>query len=119
MMTTLQLADRYYVLATQNNHDQIQEELFADTCISIEPNDFFGPARVQGIQAIKEKAKAHHAMIEQVFSSFCNMPIVAGDYFACTMGMDVKYKGQARMYIEEICIFHCQNGKIISEQFFF
>ena len=75
--------------------------------------------KVQGMVAIKGKAQAFHDSIQEMHSGYCNAPIVAGDYFACTMGMDVTYKNNQRMKMDEVCVFHCKDGKIISEQFFF
>ena len=120
-MTTQEIANRYYELAQQGLYSQIQDELYDVNCISDEPKDAQGMSanHREWLEAIKAWMKQHDEMIEQMFGWFCNTPIVAWDFFACTMWMDVKYKWMERMNIEEVCVFGCKNGKIISEQFFY
>ena len=45
-------------------------------------------------------------------------PLVADSSFAVTMNMDVTMKGGQRMSMNELCIYHVKDGKIVSEQFF-
>jgi hypothetical protein len=58
-------------------------------------------------------------MIEEVYGGYCNEPQVAGNYFVCAMGVDVKMKGQPRGKMDEIALYEVRDGKILSEQFFF
>jgi len=57
-------------------------------------------------------------MIEEMHGGYTNAPIVAGNFFACTMGMDVTVKGQPRAAMDEVAVYQVKDGKIISEQFF-
>ena len=41
MLTTQEIADQYFALATTGEYDKIQNEMYADDCISIEPNENF------------------------------------------------------------------------------
>lgn len=117
-MTTQEVANRFHELAQQGQFDQILDELFASDAKSIEPaGSMF--ANVEGLDAIKEKGKQWHDMIEEMHGGYTSAPIVAGNYFSCTMGMDVTIKGQPRMSMDEVCVYHVQDGKIKSEQFFF
>jgi hypothetical protein len=117
-MTTQEVADRFNELAQQGQFEQILQELFSQDAKSIEPegSQF---ATVQGLDAIIQKGKDWHDMIEEMHGGYTNAPIVAGDYFACIMGMDVTIKGQARMKMDEVAVYHVKGGKIVSEQFFF
>ena len=56
-MTTQQVADKFMELANQGKYDQIQDELYAENCESIEPTHSQNLTSVTGITAIKEKGK--------------------------------------------------------------
>jgi hypothetical protein len=119
MLTTDQVAKRFYQLAQAGKWYEIQEELFADNAKSIEPATSQGLKTVTGLDAIKKKGKEWDAMIEEVYGGYCNEPQVAGNYFVCAMGVDVKMKGQPRGKMDEIALYEVRDGKILSEQFFF
>ena len=121
VLSTQQIADRFYELSQQNNWDKIQEELFSDDVQSIEPAHA-GPQglqSVQGREALKKKAAAFNSMVEEMHSGYSGKPIVAGRYFAVPMGLDVTMKGAPRMKMDEIALYEVRNGKIVLEQFFF
>jgi len=46
-------------------------------------------------------------------------PVVAGDWFSLTMGIDATWKQGGRMAAEDICVYRVRNGKIDREQFFY
>ena len=117
-MTTQQVADRFYELSLVGKFDEIYSELFSQDAKSIEPaGSAFPPA--QSLQEIIDNGKAWNETIEEMHGGYTNAPIVAGSYFACTMGMDVTAKGQARMNLEEVALYEVRDGKIISQQFFY
>lgn len=117
-MTTQEVANRFNELAQQGQFDQILDELFAQDAKSIEPAGSMFP-NVDGLDAIKAKGQEFHNMVEEMHGGYTSAPIVAGNYFTCTMGMDVTMKGQGRMSFDEVAVYHVQDGKIKSEQFFF
>ncbi|HOZ50283.1 MAG TPA: nuclear transport factor 2 family protein [Chitinophagaceae bacterium] len=117
-MTTQEVANRFYELAQEGKFDEILSTLFSKDAKSIEPQ--VGPFQsVEGLDAIVEKGKVFNSQIEEMHGGFTNPPIVAGNFFACTMGMDVTMKGHPRMNMEEVAVYEVKDGKIISEQFFF
>lgn len=118
-MTTQAVADRFYELSQQGNWNQIQDELFSVNAKSIEPEGAQGLKTVSGLDKIREKGKAWEGMIEQTHGGYCSKPLVAGNYFTCTMGADVTFKGQGRQTMDEVAVYKVENGKIVSEQFFF
>ena len=119
MLTTAEVAKRFYQLAQTGKWYEIQDELFAENASSIEPSTSEGLKTVTGLDAIRKKGKEWDAMIEEVYGGYCNEPQVAGNYFVCAMGVDVKMKGQPRGKMDEIALYEVRDGKIISEQFFF
>ena len=117
-MTTQQVADRFYELSQQNGYEHIQTELYSKDAKSIEPSeDMFKNAI--GLDAIMAKGKQFGEMIEEVHGGYCSQPLVAGNFFTCTMGMDVTLKGQPRMKMDEVAVYEVKDGKIVLEQFFF
>ena len=117
--TTTDVANRFHELAQQGQWNEIQSELFADDAVSVEPANSPGLKSVQGIEAIREKGKMFENMVEEMHGGYSNQPQVAGNHFAVAMGMDVTYKGQGRMKMDEIAVYEVKDGKIVKEQFFY
>ena len=53
--TTTEVAARFNELAKEGNFDKIQDELFADNAVSIEPSNSPGLKSVEGLEGIKQK----------------------------------------------------------------
>ena len=119
MMSTQEVANRFYELTKQGDWNKIQDELFSKNAESIEPAKAQGLQSVKGLDKIKEKGQQWNAMIQEVHGGYCNAPQVAGTHFVCTMGLDVTIKGQGRMQMDEVAVYEVKDGKIVKEQFFF
>jgi len=119
VMTTQDVANRFNELAGSGQWDQIQNELFADNAVSIEPANSPGMQSVEGLDAIREKGKQFGEMVEEMHGGYSKDPQVAGNHFAVAMGMDVTMKGQGRMKMDEIAVYEVKDGKIVKEQFFY
>ena len=119
VMTTTDVANRFNELAQTGQWEQIQNELFADNAVSIEPANSPGMKSVEGLEAIKQKGKQFDEMVEEMHGGYSNPPQVAGNHFAVAMGMDVTMKGQGRMKMDEIAVYEVRDGKIVKEQFFY
>src|SRR5688500_9499311 len=90
-MTTQEVANRFYELAQQGQFDTIQKELFAANVKSIEPaHSHWQP--VEGLDKVIEKGKQWSNAVEEMHGGYTNEPQVAGNFFTCTMGMDVTMK---------------------------
>jgi len=118
IMTTQEVADRFFALSQEGKFDQILEELYDDNVTSVEPPGSTWQ-NVQGLDKVKEKAMQWQTKIEEMHGGYTNQPQAAGNYFVCTMGMDVTIKGQPRMKMDEVALYEVRDGKIILEQFFF
>ena len=119
VMTTQDVANRMNELFKTNNWNQVQEELFADDCESIEPPHAPGLQTVKGKDAIKKKGEDFQAAIEEMHGGWCSEPLVGGNYISFAMGIDVTMNGMGRMNMEEICVYEVKDGKIMKEQFFY
>jgi hypothetical protein len=118
-MTTKEIANRMAELFKENKWMEVQEELFAENAVSIEPPHSQGLQSVQGLAAIKKKGEDFNNMVEEMHGGYVGDPIVAGNYIAVAMGMDVTMKGAGRMKMEEIALYEVKDGKVVKEQFFY
>ena len=119
VMTTQDVANRFHELAQAGQWEQIQNELFADDAVSIEPEHSQGLQNARGIDAIKEKGRMFGEMMEEMHGGYSSEPQVAGSHFSVAMGMDATMKGKGRMKMDEIAVYEVKDGRIVKEQFFF
>ena len=119
VMTTQDVADRFNELAQTGKWDQIQAELFSDDVVSIESDSMPGEKVAKGKEALNQKAIKFQENTEEMHGGYSNKPQVAGNYFSVVMGMDATMKGQGRMKMDEVAVYKVNDGKIVSEQFFY
>jgi hypothetical protein len=117
--TTQEIADRLYALFQENKWAEAQQELFSDDAESVEPPHSMGMKSVKGRDQIAKKAEQFNEMVEEMHGGYVGKPIVAGNYIAVAMGMDVTYKGMGRKKMDEIAVYEVKDGKIVKEQFFY
>ena len=115
VMTTQEVAHRFNELSQSGQWEEIQNELFADNAVSIEPSNSPGMKTAEGLDAIKQKGK----QFGEMHGGYCKEPQVAGNFFALAMGIDATMKGQGRMRMDEIAVYEVKEGKIVKEQFFY
>ena len=119
VMTTQEVANRFNELAQTGQWEQIQNELFAENAVSIEPPGSQGLPTVEGLSAIKEKGKKFSEMVEEMHGGYSTPPVVGGKFFSVAMGMDCTMKGMGRQKMDEIAVYEVKDGKIVKEQFFY
>lgn len=119
-MTTAEVAQKWAEYCQKGQWDLAHANIYHQDCESIEsegvPEEF---RRVKGMDALAAKGKDWADSVEEFHGLKIEGPIVAGNYFSATMIMDVTFKGQKRKIDEEVCLFKVENGKIVSEQFFY
>jgi hypothetical protein len=118
-MTTTEIARRLVDMCREGKTEEAKEELFAREIISIEPREGLLPKETKGMEAIKKKAELFISMVENFYGNSISDPIVAGDFFSIAWDTDIQMKGEARKTNREICVYKAEQGKIISEQFFY
>jgi hypothetical protein len=99
--------------------NQVQEELFAENAVSIEPPHSQGLQTAEGLAAIKKKGEDFNNMVEEMHGGWVGDPVVGGNHIAFAMGIDATYKGMGRQKMEEIAVYEVKDGKIVKEQFFY
>ena len=118
-MSTQAIATRLVELIRQGQYDTAQAELYAEDALSVEPDHSPFLKTVHGLEAIKEKSKQFQEQIEEVHGSHISDPLIAGDFFTVSSGIDVTFKGQGRTQIEEVNVYQVKDGKIVLEHFFY
>ena len=118
-MTTQDIANRLVALSREGKFEQIYSELYDASAKSIEPANEFGLGTVEGLHNFAAKGAEFNAQFTEFHSFYLSEPVVAGDYFAISMGYDATHKTAGRMQLDEIALYHVQNGKVVSEQFFY
>jgi hypothetical protein len=117
--TTQEVANRMNELFKEFKWNQVQEELFAENAVSIEPPHSQGLQTAEGLAAIKKKAEDFNNMVEEFHGGWVGDPVVGGNHIAFAMGIDATYKGMGRQNMEEIAVYEVKDGKIVKEQFFY
>ncbi len=118
IMNTQQVANRLVEMCRKGENMQAIEELYADNCVSKEMPGIPGEV-VSGKSAITQKSQDWYNSVEKFHGGGVSDPQVAGNYFTCTMDMDITFKERGRMQMEEVCLYEVNDGKIVSEQFFY
>jgi hypothetical protein len=118
-MTTSEIASKLVAYCKKGDWSAAQKELYAKDAKSIEPYATPGfEKETTGLDAILEKGHKFDDMVEKMHSIEISEPLVAEQSIAFKLIMDVTMKGQGRMKMAEICLYHVKDGKIISEEFF-
>jgi hypothetical protein len=120
MMKTEEIAKKLVAHCRKGEWEAAQKALYAKDAMSIEPES--SPAfekETKGLDAIIEKGHKFNSMVEKYHSITVSDPLVAGDAFAITLAMDMEMKGRGRTPMSEIGVYTVEDGKIVSEQFFY
>ena len=117
-MTTQDVANKLITWCRHGQMERAVRELYDEKVISLEPEGV--PAQeVRGLQNVIKKGQQFNEMVELVHGYEISNPIIAENFFSCSMKMDLTFKGASRSTIEEICVYHVIDGKIVQEQFFY
>lgn len=117
-MTTKEVAEKLVGYCRQGQFEEATKELYSNDIVSIEPDG--APVKeIKGIEGVIAKGKQFNDMVEEFHGMEVSDPIVADQFFTCSMKMDVTFKGAPRSSMEEICLYQVADGKIVKEEFFF
>lgn len=117
-MSTEKVANRLVELCRAGQNMQAVDELYDESIVSIERDNASNP-RVVGKQNVIKKSEQWYAMVDEFHSGVISDPLIAGNHFTVTMNMEVSFKEQGRMQIQEVCVYEVANNKIVREDFFY
>ena len=117
-MTTSEVATKLVDFCRQGQFEDAVKELYSPNIVSVEPDG--APLKeVKGLEGVIKKGEHFNSMVEEFHGMEVSNPVVADQFFSCSMKMDVTFKGAPRSTMEEICLYQVNDGKIIREEFFF
>lgn len=115
-MTTKEIADQLVSYCREGKFDEAYKNLFAENAKCIEP---MAEWSVEGLDNLLAKG-ANWAKTTQVHAMSIADPIVAGSHFTTNFILDsTNTQTNERTTMEEIAVYTVENGKIVSEQFFY
>jgi hypothetical protein len=118
-MTTKAVALRFNELAQQEKWFDIQEEFFADSIKSIDPPNSPYMGYAEGKSAVRKKGENFVKGIVAVHKAHTTEPMLCGNHFAVGREIDISTQQFGRIQINQIMLYEVQNGKIVTEQFFY
>lgn len=117
-MTNKQVATRLVALLREGKFFDVYDELFHEDAHHIEPqSEHFSD--VKGVTAIKAKDAAMGEHIAGIEGMEVGDAIVASNHIAIPYKLSAKLKDGNSMSLDEIIIYEVNEGKIVSEQFFY
>lgn len=117
-MNTQEVAEKLVQFCREGKNLDAIHELYADDVVSHEPKGSQMELS-EGKEAALAKNQQWYDMVEEIHSGEVSDPIVSGNFFSCTMDMDVTYKGHGRSMMSEVCVYEVKDGKIVAENFFY
>ena len=117
--TIHEVAALFDSLAKDEKWFDIQDKLFSDYVISIEPAHSIYFKNAEGKAAVRQKGEDWIKRITGVNKLFTTNSVVGGNHFAVGREVDINVEGHGRVQINQVMLYEVKNGKIISEQFFY
>ena len=118
-MTTQEVANQVIELFRQGKFEEAHDQFYSDDIVSIEAEGSPMPV-AKGRAAIAEKGRKFEDSMEAIHSMITSDPLVAENFFSCTMKMNMTPKGApGPVQMDEVCVFEVRDGKIVKEQFFY
>ena len=117
-MTTQEVANRLVEMCRQGQNMEAIAELYADNVVSTEMPGAPTPV-VSGKEAVTQKSAQWLNNVVEFHKGEISEPQVADNHFSCTMDFDVTFKDRGRQQMKEVCVYKVDDGKIVSEQFFY
>lgn len=117
-MNTQEIANKLTELLGSGRFEEAQKELYHQEIVSIEPESSDIP-EVKGLEAVLEKGAKFRESVEAWHKVSVTQPIVSNGLFAVGLTVELTFKGQEKSTMDEIILYKVEDGKIISEQFFY
>jgi hypothetical protein len=116
-MSVSDIANRLVELCKEGKFEACYPELFSPNLVSIEAQG--EPREFVGMEAVLGKAEWWNATYE-VLGAEVDGPWVNEPYFAVKFVMDTKDRKTGELnHMEEVAIYTVEDGKIVSERFFY
>jgi len=118
-MNTQEIANKLVEACRTGKSHEMQTELYSENAVSWEQEGGNFDVKTEGLAGIRKKGEQWQSMVEEIHSSEISDPIVAGNHFSCRMAYEVTMKNVGKIQMEEIAVYEVNDGKIVSERFFY
>ncbi len=117
-MNTKDVANKWAQMCKEGQNLDCVNELYAENVVSREMPGY--PEEiVSGKQNVWNKNKQWLDNVVEFHGGEVSEPVIAGNHFTSKMSFDVTFKDRGRQQMEEVCVFEVNDGKIVSEQYFY
>ncbi|MBV7267725.1 nuclear transport factor 2 family protein [Winogradskyella luteola] len=117
-MSTWDVAKKWHQMCAEGKNLECVNELYAENVTSREMPGMPGEVTT-GRQDVWNKNKKWLDNVAEWHGGDISEPVVAGNHFTTKMTFDVTFKDRGRQQMEEVAVFGVDDGKIVSEQFFY
>lgn len=117
-MNTTEVANRLVELLKTGQFEQAQKELFSDKVVSVEPESANIP-EMSGLESILAKGEQFRDSVQDWHGITVSDPVITYNHFAIALKVELTFKGQEKSIMDEIILYKVEDGKIVSEQFFY
>lgn len=118
MNTVESVANRLVELCREQKFEQAVKELYAENITSYEPAGSSNPV-TKGFDAVSANVTRFVQNTIELNDLRISDPIIADNFFSVTMKVNCKMEGMpAAMPMDEVCVYHVLDGKIVNEHFF-
>ncbi|WP_010136569.1 nuclear transport factor 2 family protein [Ochrovirga pacifica] len=117
-MNTQEIANRLVDLCRKGQNALAQVELYDDDIVSIESH-LSRYRKTKGISKVQRKTAMFFERAETIHKYEITDPLVVDNHICFKMIVDVDIRGLGRVYLEELCVYHLKDGKIVKEEFFY
>jgi len=117
-MSTAEIANRLVELCRKGQNALAQVELYDDNIESIESQKLKS-RKVKGIKKVQRKTAMFFEMVQKIHNYEYTDPLIIEDHFCFKLTVDVTLRGIGRITLNEICMYHVKNEKIIKEEIYY
>ena len=119
-MTTKEVANRLVELCREGKNLQAIEELYSPNIVSNEMPWVEGLSVVTtGITDVKAKNNGWFGSFKEMPKATVSEPLIAENHFVVRMTFTATHKDGKPYFIEELCVYEVENGKIVRENFYY
>ncbi|NJB83882.1 SnoaL-like domain-containing protein [Wenyingzhuangia aestuarii] len=117
-MTTEEIAERLVSLCRRGQNALAQVELYDDDIESIESQSS-RYRKTKGIKKVQRKTAMFFELAQKIHHYSISDPLVVDNYICFKMSIDVTVRGLGRVQLDELCVYHVKDEKIIKEEFYY
>lgn len=117
-MNTEQVSHELVDFLKQGNFEGAQKALFHPQVVSIEPGNT-GLPKTDGLENVLKKGAQFRQSVAAWHGIAVSKPVLSKDHFSIALKVDLTFKGQKPSSLDEIIVYEVNDGKIVTETFYY